>query len=84
MNSTVYYFTCEITNKYINKKKTNEINYESGFYISYPYGNYKRHSISKIKKDVNEYREIPRKYLEYDKMPNIKNSSLFKRRNKLK
>ena len=82
MNSNVYYFTFEITNKYINKKKTNEINYENGYYISYPYGNYRRYSLKKIKTDINIYKEVPCTYLKYETMPNIKNSSIFKRRNK--
>ena len=48
MNSQANFFTFEITNKYVKNQKTEEINYENGYHISYPYGNYKRHSLTKI------------------------------------
>jgi len=82
MNSQANFFTFEITNKYVKNQKTEEINYENGYHISYPYGNYKRHSLTKIKKEVKQYKEYPRKYLGYETIAKIKNSALYKRRTK--
>jgi len=95
MNYSVKYFTFEITPKYVNNKKQNEINYENGYWISYPKnGSTRRFSLKKIKNDVNNYiwgtippdNYIPFLHLTNNKinnkpLGNITSSTLFKRRN---
>ena len=49
------YFTFEVTKK---KNSKDEINYETGWYISYPNGSYSSKSLKKIRREVKEQSEI--------------------------
>ena len=78
------YFTFEITQK--RDPFTNERydNYEDGYYVGYPQGNYRRYSLKKIKKDVANFQEWSILHLpkEPQQIASITNSSLFSRRHK--
>ena len=78
------YFTFEITKL---KGTRDTPNYETGWYVSYPYGNYSRKSLKKIRKDVTEFcsqPEIPAIVSGTLSLSSIKNATLFKRRNLVK
>ena len=83
--SNLNYFTFEITKKKINGKYTDEPNYETGWYVSYPRGFYKRCSLIKIKRDVENKSNVsnrPGYTFGNIVLANIDKSSLIKRRNK--
>lgn len=50
--TTNEYFTFDVTHKYINRRKTQYINYTEGFYISGIADNFKRYSLKKINRDI--------------------------------
>jgi hypothetical protein len=71
------YFTFEIS------KKFGKINYETGWWISYPRGNYSRKSLKKIRREVEEQSKInfrPGYVSNTLTLASIDNSSLKKRR----
>ena len=77
----VEYFTFDVTHKYISGKKTNSINYENGYYIGGSAKEYRRLSLKKINKDVEQLhtynQHIPNNnFLNTD----INNSYIIKRR----
>jgi hypothetical protein len=83
MSELMYqYFTFQISKKY-NETRTQKIdNYETGYWISFPYGNYRRYSLNKINKDVSNFKDLSVTHIkEINKdICSINKSSLFKRR----
>ena len=55
MNSFEY-FTFDVTHKYINGKKSNNINYQEGFYITGIAKDYRRYSLKKINRDIEIFK----------------------------
>ena len=78
------FFTFEITKI---KGTYNTPNYETGWFVSYPYGNYSKKSLKKIRKDVTEFCSQPKLPAIVSgtlSLSSIKNATLFKRRNLVK
>jgi hypothetical protein len=76
------YFTFQISKKYDEKKQNKIDNYETGYWISYPNGHYRRYSLNKIQNDVTNFKEISVTHIKYvnKDIVSIDKSSLFKRR----
>ena len=79
------YFTFDITHIYINKKPTENINYEKGYWKDYKYKNGSKNlSLKTIKRNVENYTNNIFNFSSFKKLDvniaPINNSSLFKRR----
>ena len=83
MSELMYqYFTFQISKKYDETKTKKIDNYETGYWISFPYGHYRRYSLNKINKDVSNFKDFSVTHIkEINKdICSINKSSLFKRR----
>lgn len=79
------YFTFDITNKYLNGKKTDEINYKKGYYICGIGNNFKRYSLKKINNDIKNINMYNlNSHINELLKTNIKHSNIFKRRRNIK
>ena len=74
------YFTFDVTHKYFNKKKTESINYNNGFYISGTANNFRRYSLKKINNDILKYHNNESQYLQHNKYKAILTTKICKKK----